>query len=450
MSFRDPVEFSMVAGRERHFRERLPKLGSRLRVLPISLMYGANASGKSNFVKAFLFARQLVIGYLDKAAPIPVKPFMSPETNMSPTKISFEFYSNGKIYRYYFSLNARRVFEEKLSRIFLDGSEQLLFQIDRGAKKIGRKHTTNFAIAGKNQKENERLNYLLNGTWENQLFLNNSYYQRVDYFNDIVDWFSNLEVVLPNSKYGYLMDGIYQETNFEYLSECLRKLDTGVDLFEMNQKPIGRDEVIKIAKSAGIEDLWGRLEALREGDTFPIDFESLVFLKHKDGIYLLRTNTVRKDKTSGENIEGWSLSMESDGTRRIIDLLPILPASQNAKNSKVYIIDELERSLHPNMTGWLIDRFLSSCGEETRTQMIFTTHDVSLMDNARLRRDELWLAERDTHNNVSNIFSISDYKGVRDDTDLRKNYLRGVFGGVPKIMISNRCQVGAKENSDEE
>jgi AAA15 family ATPase/GTPase len=93
----------------------------------------------------------------------------------------------------------------------------------------------------------------------------------------------------------------------------------------------------------------------------------------------------------------------------------------------------------------LIESFLGCCSEKTYHQLIFTTHNAMLMDQSLLRRDEMWLTERGAKSNVSRMFSISDYKNVRDDTDVSKNYLRGVFGGTPRIIANiSRCS-DAKE-----
>jgi AAA15 family ATPase/GTPase len=82
----------------------------------------------------------------------------------------------------------------------------------------------------------------------------------------------------------------------------------------------------------------------------------------------------------------------------------------------------------------IVKSFLECCTETTRSQLIFTTHNTLLMDQSLLRRDELWITERGQDSKVSRMFSISDFKKVRDDIDIRSNYLMGAFGGTPKIL----------------
>ena len=101
-------------------------------------------------------------------------------------------------------------------------------------------------------------------------------------------------------------------------------------------------------------------------------------------------------------------------------------------SQKVYVIDEIDRSLHPLLIRQLLEEYLSNCSTETRTQLLLTTHNVMLMDQQLLRRDEMWVAERDGAG-VSSLFSFSEYKDVRYDKDIRKSYLQGRMGGIPRI-----------------
>ena len=100
---------------------------------------------------------------------------------------------------------------------------------------------------------------------------------------------------------------------------------------------------------------------------------------------------------------------------------------------RVYVIDEIDRSLHPLLIRQLLEAYLGNCSTETRKQLLLTTHNVMLMDQQLLRRDEMWVAERDT-SSASSLFSFSEYKDVRYDKDLRKSYLQGRLGGIPRIL----------------
>ncbi len=145
------------------------------------------------------------------------------------------------------------------------------------------------------------------------------------------------------------------------------------------------------------------------------------------------------ENNSGEEIP-FDYRQESDGTQRLIDLLPAFIEASQKQLAKVYVVDELDRSLHSILTRKLLQSYLNGCSADSRSQLIFTTHDLMLMDQHLLRRDEMSVMERD-ENESSQLFTISDYKDVRNDKDIRKSYLQGRFGGVPKILISESFSV---------
>ena len=121
----------------------------------------------------------------------------------------------------------------------------------------------------------------------------------------------------------------------------------------------------------------------------------------------------------------FEFSEESDGTKRLIDLIYMLMMKQD---DIVFVVDELERSLHPKLTEHFIEMFMESHKEE-RIQLIFTTHENAIMDKKIFRRDEIWFIERD-NNNVSVIYSLDKFK-ERYDKKLSKAYLEGRYGAIP-------------------
>jgi hypothetical protein len=117
---------------------------------------------------------------------------------------------------------------------------------------------------------------------------------------------------------------------------------------------------------------------------------------------------------------------ESDGTQRLLDLLPALHCGKISDS--VYFIDEIDRSMHPMLVWKFLDFFLKSCPRDRR-QIIVTTHESNLLDLGLLRRDEIWFAEKD-HESATRLYSMADFK-VRTDHEIRKHYLQGRYGAVP-------------------
>ena len=129
------------------------------------------------------------------------------------------------------------------------------------------------------------------------------------------------------------------------------------------------------------------------------------------------------------------LSMESSGTQRLMGLMPMLfdlSRSSAGKTEKVYVVDELDRCLHTMLTSRLIEDFLAGCGPDTRKQILFTTHDLLLMDQSLMRRDEMFIVQRDGCGR-SELIGLSEYDGIRYDKDLVRSYLDGRFGGIPML-----------------
>ena len=116
---------------------------------------------------------------------------------------------------------------------------------------------------------------------------------------------------------------------------------------------------------------------------------------------------------------------ESDGTRRLFDLMDML---LNKREDVLYVVDELERSLHPKLTKHFLQMFME-LHKEKRMQLLFTTHESSIMDQSIFRRDEIWFIERNAEN-VSVIYSLDRFK-ERYDKVLSKAYLEGRYGAIP-------------------
>ena len=127
----------------------------------------------------------------------------------------------------------------------------------------------------------------------------------------------------------------------------------------------------------------------------------------------------------GKSFFDFDFSEESDGTKRLFDLIDML---MTPREDVIYVVDELERSLHPKLTEHFLELFMDA-HEGSRVQILFTTHEDSIMDQRLFRRDEIWFVERDS-GNASNIYSLDRFK-ERYDKVLSKAYLEGRYGAIP-------------------
>jgi len=420
MSFRDKVTFSMVASKERQHRDRVPELGKyQTKVLPVSAIYGGNASGKTNFFKAMSFAKALVVKGTQTDSLIPIEPFrLDDQWAGMPSRFCFELLIGETIYEFSFAVTRKEVLEEKLVEI-TSTSEKVLYHRKNGKP--------NFDAS---MDKNGFLHFAFRGTRDNQLFLTNSVSQKVDNFRPIYDWFNDtLELVAPDSRFN-LFERFLDEENPLYatMNEMLLQLDTGISHLGGEEIPF---ESIPLP-----EPLRNELkEDVKEDMTARFLFEPTnerILVTRKGGELIAKKLVAYHPKTDGTEAR-FEMRHESDGSQRVIDLLPAFLELSAPGSKKVYVIDEVDRSLHSILTRRLLEAYLERCSAETRSQLLMTTHDVLLMDQQLLRRDEMWIAERDA-TGASILISFSEYKDVRYDKDIRKSYLQGRLGGIPRIM----------------
>jgi len=428
MAFRDATLFTMVASRERNHNTRIVRVSKYpVRILPVTSIYGGNASGKTIFFKSLRFAKDFITSGLGPEEKIPVEPFrLNPNYKNKPTKFRFELLINDIIYEYSFSVTKDIVIEEKLVKI--TSSSEIEF--------FHRSTTEDYMRIDDSLPERERLKYAFEGTDENQLFLNNSVSQKITIFQPVFDWFKKKLVLIgPQTQSGPFTSIASKESPYyQNINQSLQDLDTGI--LHLDGETISLES---LQLEDGLRDQIKR----QVTDNVAIEMTSLdgsqrVMIRKENDELVAKKLISYHSQADGRKIK-FEMAEESDGTRRLIDLLPGFYGMASEKNDKVYVIDELDRSLHTMLTRQLINSYLCNCKAQTRSQLIFTTHDLLLMDQNLLRRDEMWITERDDEG-ASNLISFAEFKGIRLDKDIRKSYLQGRFGGIPKILI-NECLV---------
>jgi AAA15 family ATPase/GTPase len=151
--------------------------------------------------------------------------------------------------------------------------------------------------------------------------------------------------------------------------------------------------------------------------------EIIITKEDNDNIYVKKLRVSHKGKSNIEVM--FDLDEESDGTIRLLDFAPAF--QDVAINKKVYVIDEIERSIHPLLIKELVRKF--SKDDQSKGQLIFTTHESNLLDQSIFRQDEIWFTEKDK-NGSTDLYSLSDFK-EHNTIDIRKGYLMGRYGSVP-------------------
>jgi AAA15 family ATPase/GTPase len=418
MSFRDPVCFSMVATSEKQRGEHVPRLDKySTRVLPVAAIFGGNAAGKTNLFKALNFVQRLVVKGTQPDGLIPIDPYFDLKVADQPTHFEIELLVDETIYEYGFAVTRDRVVEEKLVKV-LSTSEKVLYHRQAGEPNFDKSLT-----------RDEAIKYVFKGTRDNQLFLTNAVFQRVEIFKPIYSWFKDcLELIAPDSRFASFEQFLDDDNPlYQSMNSLLARLDTVISRLGGGQ--------ISFANLPWPDSVKMQLqEDLKEGQSARLmggPANDRVVVTRKTGELIAKKLFAYHQKLDG-TMAKFEMSQESDGTQRIIDLLPVFLKLSASTAKKVIMIDEVDRSLHTLVTRTLIHAFLSGCTSKSRSQLLFTTHDVLLLDQSLLRRDEIWVCERDL-NGASALIPFSDFKDVRHDKDIRKSYLQGRMGGVPQI-----------------
>jgi len=407
-SFKEPVTLSMVAAKIKARDQKINDnntftTNNKLTLLTSAAVYGANASGKSNLIRALEFMRQFVLTSANESQPgepIRVEPFQfSTETDTKPSFFEIVFLLNGIQYRYGFEANQKQIISEWLFSV-PSTKEATLFV--REGKII--KQTAKF-------KEGKRLE---SKTRANALFLSVAAQFNGQIAQTILNWFQRIGLVSGLEDLGYRAFTINQIIEGKYKSEIIQ-LVKGLD--------VGLDEIvgIKLDKS----------KFTIPADV-PEEIRALMLKSMEIGDLLtVQTKHIKFD-AKGQPVDTVSFDMdqkESHGTQKLFYLAG--PIVDVLSQGKILIVDEMEARLHPLITQKLIQLFNSKKTNSKHAQLIFTTHDTNLLSNKFFRRDQIWFIEKDSKG-CSYLYSLAELK-VRNDRSFNDDYISGRYGAIPFI-----------------
>lgn len=441
LSFRDKQIFSLLPGKGTLKPQHKSKPVSGISVLKTAVLYGANASGKSNLIKAIEFGKKIVLKGTKTEQPITFDIFkLDKKTIKGNSHVEYEIQHKNKNYAYGFVFNSKEIVEEWLFEI-TKKSETKIF--DRKESKI-----FDLTFLYKNNKKEDQkqfLDFTAKGTPRNQLFItqirNTNVTENVNDISDIlnvIDWFQNaLTVIYPNSKNIGKKFELMKNTDLQQLfTEMLSYFDTGIDGIEFKDIDFEKIDVPDEVKEDIKNDLLSS-KSEKNGSFLsnPQDDKYYIITKTEENLLeakLLKT----KHKIAGGTFELFDLKDESDGTRRIMDLIPLI--IDFFKGGNIFLIDEMERSLHPNLIYDLFDFFLDRC-DNINSQFIVASHESTLLTQKLLRKDEIWFVVKDK-DGASHLHSLEDYN-IRFDKEVRRDYLLGRYKGVPKLGNRNKLTV---------
>ena len=446
LSFRDEVELSMIAGRSRKHPDHVVKVRD-LRILQTSVILGANASGKTNLIKAMSFAQDFITTGSLRTEYLELTPFLlDSKSENRPSKFLFEIQCGiGQHFEYQFVVDLQRVHKESLYEI-LPSSRRMIFEretID------GHTHIEFGKIPVLVTNDVDPTDFLPKPGDPRQLFLTqykrleeNLNEHRIPFLELVYEWFhSTLAPIFTDSSlHTPLGLGYMNVKDFEkrYV-EILEKLDLGIDgirpvkIPDFDAEKHLPDEFKEYVKTHVAE-------IPRDSDERAIFYyRDLDLYVEADGenrysVYKLMTLHRVKDC---DGARAFDLRMESDGTQRLLTLIPELLGLLSDKIDRVFVLDELDRSLHTQLSYKLMELFLNN-SRDRRSQLIVTTHDTSLLDLDLLRRDEIWFMEKDRHG-VSSLYSLEEFELSRN-MNIKKGYLGGRLGAIPVLASDDKLE----------
>lgn len=403
-SFKDKYTLSLEAAVGKEFEENAFKASDNLLLLKSAVIYGANASGKSNLFNAFAFMRNFIINSFNAQiiSKILVEPFkLSTLSEDKPSHFEVVFIYEGIRYRYGFETSSEKVFAEWLFN-YPKGKETKLFTREGSSFDINK------------LKFSEGKQDLTLRTRQNALFLSVLAQFNGEISNKILNWFNLVNV----------LSGVNQQA---YMNITFQKL----------KDEAFKSEILKFIKSADIdiEDFFTEPLNITPDNLPPFLTEEARKQIAQQSSLALKINTVHKKYNKENKIDSlvpFDLTFnESAGTNKLFFLsAPIL---NTLSTGKILIVDEMDAQLHPLIMESLIKLFHSKETNPKNAQLIFNAHSTLPLCNKYFRRDQIWFVQKDQHG-ASQLYSLDDYS-VRKDSSYEKDYLLGRYGGIPIVNI---------------
>ena len=408
LSFKEKKTLSLEATNITEYKDSAFQAG-KYKLLKSAVLYGANSSGKSNFIKAMSTMKRIVMTSVEKssASKFEIIPFLlNPNTENQPTYFEIVFLIDKERYRYGFEIDNKSIHGEWLFKLSKKDEELLFIREESG---IG--VTSEF----------EEGSGLESKTRENALFLS-----VVDQFNGeiaakIISWFNDWGTISGLSHDNYravtfsLLD---KKKSKERLLDFFKDLDLGFEQLKFRKEKFQESILPSDLPSELLDDIISDLQ----------------------GKTIARIDTVHKMHDDDGNQVGTRefdlRQRESSGTNKVIDISG--PIFDTLLGGGILVIDELDAKLHPLMTAAITNLFNSPEYNTNNAQLIFATHDTNLLSYGRFRRDQIYFLEKDKYE-ASDLYSLIEYKEegsskkIRKDRSFEKDYINGRYGAIPFI-----------------
>ncbi len=414
-SIKEMQTLSLVASKNKElmdshtFDAQLSEQAS-IKLLRSAAIYGPNAAGKTNLVRALKVMDTIVrTSALEKSRGdlLPVVPFkLHPESRRTPSTFEVMFLLDGVRYQYGFSATKERITEEWL---YAFPRKRIQRWFKRTWNADEQKHDWDFGAFLTGEKT-----VWQKSTRDNALFLSTAVQLNSLQLQPVNDWFNTT---------------LYCSESFEILglgpvfsaSFCAEGGDKGKIVNFLSEADLGIDDVRVTKEIFNPKDLPQDMS----------DTVKQVLIREMENEELYNVKTIHRD-SEGESVP-FDLEDESDGTRKIFALAG--PFLDSLERGHVVFIDELPDNLHPALLKFLVGRFNNKKTNPGNAQLIFTTHETHMLDQTILRRDQIWFCEKDS-TRATRIYPLTDFRPRKMRENLEAAYLSGRYGAVPYIPES--------------
>ena len=411
LSFKEKNVFSMLPTADKAHGENIITSGDA-KAINTAVVYGANASGKSNLFSAMgisiMLLRSSNLRQINEI--MPVTPFkFSEDSYKQPSFFEYIFIAkDNKKYVYGFSVTQEKVIDEYLYK-YNSRRPSVIFE---------RKNTVEYEFPVTQKKQLEPLTQ-----WnsENKFFISTATMWNAESTKSAFEWLSSCfdtlsEIqVVQNIALSIFKNDISEKKYIDFTKELLKNTDINISDISINMKTINNNDLG-----------FGFLPRLMINNPYANTVEKYEFE--------IVTDHIVKEGNKQKHYK-LNLMEESLGTQQLFYFAPLLKTT--FEKGSVLLIDELDRSLHPHVVKYLVNMFRDEKINKNGAQLIATTHDTTLLDLDLLRRDQIFFVEKQADTGVSDVFPLADFS-VRKSDNIEKAYLIGRYGAVPYIKGEDR------------
>ena len=416
-SIKERQVFSLMAVEGLPHEESLIRSKDGIQILPVALLFGANASGKSNILRAFGTMRQMVLNSvrlnpddtLDEYEPF----LLDEESRNNDTEFEAEFIATTEQnvelhYRYGFSFSGKIISEEWLYRQEGNTNEVELFT------RIGGKVQINETEFPEGKGKEDALN-------SNRLFLSLIAQLNGVQSTEVISWFSS----------GIFVTASQTEQYITLTSALLKSKKIPIENEISHYVNIAETFLSNI--DVGITELSIEEVSIALNKDVP---EELKKILSKDGHTTLKVESTHNRYNKQGEIRGKEIFStvrnESEGTQKITDLLGVIFTTLWA--GSLLVIDELDAKLHPLLTRAIVQLFTNPKINPHGAQLVFTTHDTNQLHLDYVRRDEIWFTEKSPVE-ATELYSHIEFKDFDPSMDITEQYVNGRYGAIPRIKV---------------